>query len=155
VGAFMPLLMMFITTADAIGRKAATNIPGTYELNQYMLLTFAMLGLAYVHQKEGHVSITMVTDRMPLRTRLIMESIMSVIALFIFSLLVYQGWIEATIIMRSGASSTMLHIPDFPFKFIVSIGAFFLCLEIIFKLVDSIKQVINIKKTSPVKSGVL
>lgn len=152
VGMFVPMVMMFLTTADTIGRKVASNIPGAFELNQYMLLTFAMLGVAYVHQKGGHVNITILTERMSPRAQLVMESLMSVFALAVFSLLMYQGWKEGLVIMRAGSSSTILQIPDFPFKFLIPLGSFLLCLEIIIKLVDSISGAM--KKTNPGKSGV-
>ena len=153
VGMAILLIMMFLTTSDTVARKLASPISGTFELNQYMLVTFALLGLAYVHQRGGHVNISVLTEHMPPRTQLVLDSIMSLFALFVFSLLVWQGWIEAVVIMRAGSVSTILQIPEYPFKFLIPVGAFFLCLEILIKLVTSISRAI--KKTSQGKEVML
>ncbi len=148
VGTSMLLIMMFLTTSDAIARKLLAPIPGTYELDKYMLAIFGLLGLGYVQQVRGHVSISLLTERMPPRTQLVIDSLMTLISLLFFAVVIWWGWVEAIISVEAGTTSDILNIPLGPFKFLVSIGAFLLCLELLLTLIASVRA---IGKTSPDK----
>jgi len=143
-GMFTLLVMMLLTTFDVIGRKFfSLPIPGSYELSKYMLAVFVLLGIAYTQQMEGHVSINLVVARMPLRTQLVIDSIVTLLGLFIFSLIIWGGWVETVLTMQAGTVSDMLYIPVFPFKFLVSLGAFLVCLELLLKVIASVTEAVK------------
>jgi len=149
VGMFMLVIMMFLTTSDAISRKLFVPIPAAYELNQYMLAVFGLLGIAYVQQTRGHVSIGLLIERMPLRTQFVIGSIITFISVLVFSLVIWWGWVEGIFSMKAGTASDILRIPVFPFKLLVSVGAFLLVLELLLTLIDNIRNALS--ATSPDK----
>ncbi len=59
-----------------------------------------------------------------------------------------EGWVETTLTMQAGTVSDILHVPVFPFKFLVSFGAFLICLELLVNLVTSIRDVTKQRNTA-------
>ena len=58
VGISFIIPLMLLTTGDAIGRKFfSKTIPGTFEISEYILATFILLGAAYTQQVKGHVGL--------------------------------------------------------------------------------------------------
>jgi TRAP-type C4-dicarboxylate transport system permease small subunit len=137
VGMFLLIPMMLLTAFDVVGRALwARPIPGTVELSSYMLDVFILLGVAYTHQVKGHVRVTMLTGRLSHHKRLAVDLIAILLSLFIISLLAWQGWVVG---IEEKAVSDMLRIPQMPFKLLVGIAAFLLCLEILVDLMDTLR----------------
>jgi TRAP-type C4-dicarboxylate transport system permease small subunit len=131
-GMLLILPLMLLTSADVIGRAAwARPIPGIVELSSYMLDIFILLGLAYTQQVKGHVRVSMLTSRLPPRAQAFLEIAVTLLSLFIMALLAWQGWIVG---LEETAVSDMLRIPQRPFKLLVGLAAFLLCLELMVDL---------------------
>jgi TRAP-type C4-dicarboxylate transport system permease small subunit len=131
-GMFLILPLMLFTTADVFGRAIwARPIPGIVELSSYALDVFILLGLAYTQQVKGHVRVSMLTSRMPPRTQLFLEIVVTCLSLFIIALLAWQGFVVGS---EETAVSDMLRIAQRPFKLLVGVAAFLLCLELIVDL---------------------
>lgn len=130
--------LMFLTTADVLGRKIlAKTIPGTFELSEYLLATFIMLGAGYTHQVKGHAGVDFFTSRLSPRSRIICKIITTLLSLFIITIVIWQGWIEG---IREKAVSDMLRIPQYPFRLLVPVGGFFLWLELFFDLQETFRR---------------
>lgn len=137
-GMFLLLPMMLLTSIDVIGRATfAKGIPGTVEISEYMLAVLIFGGLAYTQQIKGHVRVSSVIARLPLRPRLIVEAGVTLLSLFIVALLVWQGW-EVGIHERT--VSDMLRIPQLPFRLLLAVGAFFLFLELLVDLGEILER---------------
>ena len=135
VGMFLLIPMMLLTVSDVVGRAAWSRpIPGAVELSSYMLAVFILLGVAYTHQVKGHVRVSMLLSRMPERISHLLDVITTIISLFIIGILAWQGWVVG---IEEKTVSDMLRVPQLPFRLLVSVAGFFLCLELIFDLVDS------------------
>jgi TRAP-type mannitol/chloroaromatic compound transport system permease small subunit len=136
-GMFLILPLMLFTTADVIGRAAwARPIPGIVELSSYVLDVFILLGLAYTQQVKGHVRVSMLTSRMPPRTQICVEIVVTLLSLFIITLLAWQGFVVG---LEETAVSDMLRIAQRPFKLLVGMAASLLCLELLVDLATALK----------------
>ena len=130
--------LMIITAADVVARDVFNHpIPGTIELSQYMLAVFILLGLAYTQQVKAHVAVSLVTSRLSYSTQLFLKLITTLIGLFIFSILAWQGLVVG---IEERTVSDMLRIPQSPFRILVAIAAFFVCLELLIDLGDSVRK---------------
>jgi TRAP-type C4-dicarboxylate transport system permease small subunit len=109
-------------------------IPGSFELSQYILAIFILLGAAYTQQVKGHVGVDFVTSRLSPRLRVACEIITTLLSLFIIAIVVWQGWVEGT--TEKGVSD-QLRIPQYPFRVLVSVGGFLLWLELLIDLFDA------------------
>jgi TRAP-type C4-dicarboxylate transport system permease small subunit len=128
--------LMLLTAGDVIGRDFFRKpIPGTFELSEYVLAVFILLGAAYTQQVKGHVGVDFLTSRLPFRARTICEILTTVLSLFIIGVVVWMGWSEG---IRERAVSDMLRIPQFPFRLLVSVGGFLLWLELWIDLIETV-----------------
>ncbi len=139
VGAVFLVPLMLITAADVLGRDVFNHpIPGTVELSQYMLAVFILLGFGYAHQVKAHVAVSIVTSRLPHHAQLILYVITTLIGLFIFSILAWQGLVVG---IEERAVSDMLRVPQYPFRILVAVAAFFVCLELLIDLGEAVKKI--------------
>lgn len=136
VGACFLIPLMIITAGDVVGRDVFNHpIPGTIELSQYMLAVFILLGLAYAQQAKAHVGVSIVTSRLPQHAQLAFRIIATLLCLFISCILVWQGWVIG---IEEKTVSDMLRVPQYPFRLIVAVAAFLMCLELVIDLEDSL-----------------
>jgi TRAP-type C4-dicarboxylate transport system permease small subunit len=141
VSGFFLIPLMIITAADVVGRDIFNHpIPGTVELSQYMLAVFILLGFAYAHQVKAHVAVSIITSRLPHHAQLILYVITTLIGLFIFSILAWQGWVVG---IEERTVSDMLRVPQYPFRLLVAVAAFLICLELLIDLGDSLKKLVG------------
>jgi TRAP-type mannitol/chloroaromatic compound transport system permease small subunit len=56
--------LMLLTMFDVIGKRFfSKTIPGTFEISEYVLATFILLGAAYTQQVKGHVGVDFLSSR--------------------------------------------------------------------------------------------
>jgi TRAP-type C4-dicarboxylate transport system permease small subunit len=138
VGAAFLIPLMVITTSDVLSRDLFDHpIPGTVELSQYLLAVFILLGVAYTEQVRGFVQVSLLTSRLPPRTQSILSILATLLSLFIFSILVWQGWAVG---IEEMTVSDILRIPQYPFRILVAVAAFLTCLELLFHLKDAARK---------------
>ena len=67
LGGLAIALMMLHVTADVVARFLfGTPIPGTITVvSHYYMIVAAFVPLAFAEQKEGHISVEVVTERLP------------------------------------------------------------------------------------------
>jgi len=141
VGMLFLIPMMLLTSGEVVGRAIWSRpIPGSMELSSYMLAIFVLLGIAYTHQVGGQVRVTMLVSRIPEKAALVLQVLTTVLSLFIIGIMAWQGWVKA---MEESTVSDMLRVPQFPFRMLVSVAGFFLFLELLLDLVDSVRKLIR------------
>ncbi len=132
------LIMMLLTTADVAGRSLFNHpIAGTYEVTAYMLSVIVLLGLGYSQQINQHVRVDIVANKFSKTGQFVLSTIFTLAATIFFSLVVWQGIVESLNAMRVKTASDILHIPSYPFQFLVAFGAFLFVIELLFKLIIS------------------
>ena len=135
VGMAMILPLMLLTFADVVLRSFFNKpIPGTFEISQYILAVFILLGAAYTQQVKGHVGVDFVTSRLSPRLRAICEIVTTLLSLFIVAVVVWQGWVVG---ITEKAVSDQLRIPQYPFKLLVAVGGLLLWFELLIDLLGS------------------
>jgi len=141
VGMFLLIPMMLLTTGDVIGRATLSRpIAGAVEISEYMLAVFILLGLAYTQQLKGHVRVSFLISQLPPRAQPAVEIITILLSLFIIFIVVWQGWVIG---IHETTVSDMLRIPQSPFKLLVAVGGFLLCLELLIDLAASTGKLVR------------
>lgn len=75
VGMALLIPLMLLTTGDVVGRSFFRKpIPGSFELSEFILAVFILLGAAYTQQVKGHVGVDFVTSRLSIRARVSVRS---------------------------------------------------------------------------------
>jgi TRAP-type C4-dicarboxylate transport system permease small subunit len=110
---------------------------GVVESSGYFLAVFILLGLGYTEQVKAHVRVTIMASRLSPRAQLILNIMTTLVSLFIFSILVWQG---LAVGIEERTVSDLLRIPQYPFRLLVAVGAFFVCLELLIDFGDSVRK---------------
>ncbi|MDI6761801.1 MAG: TRAP transporter small permease [Thermodesulfobacteriota bacterium] len=135
-GMFLLLPLMLLTTGDVIGRKFfSKTIPGSFELSEYILATFILLGVAYTQQVRGHVGVSFFTSKLSSRGQTLCQILTTFLSLVIIAVVVWQGLLKG---LEEKTVSDMLRIPQYPFRLLVSFGGFLLWIELLIDLISSI-----------------
>jgi TRAP-type C4-dicarboxylate transport system permease small subunit len=135
VGMATIIPLMLLTFADVMLRGFFNKpIPGTFELSQYILAIFILLGAAYTQQVKGHVGVDFLTSRLSPHLQALCEIVTTLLCLFIIAVVVWQGWVEG---ITEKAVSDQLRIPQYPFRVLVAVGGFLLWLELLIDLFGS------------------
>ncbi|NWF93258.1 MAG: TRAP transporter small permease [Syntrophaceae bacterium] len=137
-GSLFLIPLMVITTCEVISRDFfGRPIAGVIELSEYMLAVFILLGLAHAQQVKAHVGVSLFTSRLSSRFQLILKMVTTLLSLILFSLLAWQGW---AIGIEERTVSDMLRIPQYPFRLLVGLAAFLVCLELLIDLTETIRK---------------
>ncbi len=136
ISALAMFLLMLLTTVDVISRSFFNRpITGTYELSCYALVVMVLLGIGYVQQGNQHIAVDLFVKKLSRSGQFLMELIGTFMGLG-FSLLVsWQGWRGGLESIHNKTVSDTLHIPAYPFEFLIGLGATCLSIELIIKLV--------------------
>lgn len=144
IGQVILVLMVLLITIDVIMRYFF-NLPlkGSYELVQFMLVTIVFLGLAFVQTEKGHVSISLLTNRLSSGQNAVIRSATYFLCLIIFSLVSWRCILQAETLRAGGTASDVLSIPVFPFMWVVSFGSILICLIFLIDVIKSLDGVIS------------
>lgn len=141
VGAWFLIPLMIITAVDVVSRDVFNHpIPGTVELSQYMLAVFVLLGLAYTQQVKAHVAVSLFTSRLSPPVQLSLNILATLLCLFISLIIAWQGWVVG---IEEKTVSDMLRVPQYPFRLLVAVAAFLMCLELLMDLGDSLRKLVG------------
>ena len=144
VSSLILFLLMFLTTADVVGRYFFNKpITGTYELTGLALavLIFFSLGMAQI--KKDHIEIDFLTNKMPIKVQAGLSAITSFILFILVTLMSWQLFEFTKRIWLGNETSGDLGIPLFIFVALTGIGAILFALTF---LVDMLRSVLRVVK---------
>jgi len=136
----IPLIAVNVT-ADVIGRYFFNHpIPGALDLSELLLVVVVCFALAYTAAARGHMSVDVITSRLGPRMQAMVSVLIGLIGLPVLWLLTYYAAWEGINTYSSGLETSILHMPIYPFKFVVAIGFFALSLELTCQWLRSIER---------------
>lgn len=104
------LVMVAVTTWQVIARYVLNN-PSTIteEFVRFSLIWLSMLAAAYVAGKNGHIAITLLSDRLQERKKLVLDLVIQISFLFFAAIImVYGGLMAVTVSMAQISPSLSL-----------------------------------------------
>lgn len=137
----MLLGMMFLGAGDVIGRYLFSRpIKGAMEGSQLLMAGVSLLCWGYAQATNSHIKIDLLLVRYPARVRAIMNLAGLVLTMVVFGLIAWQSALIAVETLQQHRMLENLPLPFFPFKLMVPLGAFILCLESIIQFIHGIKE---------------
>lgn len=136
-------VLMLLTVADVTGRYLFNYpIVGTTEITEYLMVCM-LLAMAPCALKGQHVRIDLVMQFLPQKVQFILDIIFHIAALFTVAMLTWTSFKQSLTVLKYGAMSSMLKIPDFPFitVLVVSYAILFLAFGIL--LIQRIGEVVK------------
>lgn len=134
LGGILLLSMMGLTVCDVIGRYLFNApIVGATELTEILLCAVIFLGLGAVSLAQDHVTVDLLTEKMPKRSEPLREALTGLLSAVILMVVSWRIWVYADQIGGYGGQTTNLHIPLAPLGYFCAICA--LCGAIITALI--------------------
>ena len=116
-------LMMLLTSVDVIMRYIFDRpIFGAFELTEYMMSVFILLGLGYTAIKKGHVAVDVLVSRFKPGTQAVIDSITNLISIGIFCLIAWQSVVYGIFLKEEGQETSILGLPIFPLALLAGLG---------------------------------
>lgn len=146
IAAIVLATMMLLTVADVCGRYFFNKpITGTWELVGLLLVCAGTWGLAYCQVQKGHISVTVLLLRFPLRVQAIIRSVAYLFGLVGFSVICWRTLLlTKRFVSLSGSLITdTLKMPIYPFMIIMIISTGILALILIADLVHSLTEAVR------------
>jgi TRAP-type transport system small permease protein len=123
---------MLLGTANVIGRFVFNSpIIGSIEFSGIMMAGSFLLALASTQARKQHIAVTDLVNRFPPKWRQILEFAALFIGLVLFGLMTWLSSILVKTLWIQGEQIPTVRIPVAPFRILLPLGAFVLCLELI------------------------
>lgn len=137
-GALSAIFLMMALIFISVIMRALFNSPiiGDYELVQLLMVTLIGLGVAYAESIDGHIKVGLLVDRFPVKVQTVVDIIVSLIiaaVCLVVGITQYKAGIRGMTTLP--VSTSLLHIPHYPFQFLLCIGFCLWALEAFLKAV--------------------
>lgn len=139
ISAIALVLMMTHITADVIAKYVFSSpLPGTIAIvSQYYMVAVVFVPLAFAERRSGHISVEVLTERLPLKVSRPLNAGAALYSAIIFGLLTWRGLGEA--LRKTDVGSFIIEqdvrIDTWPAYFLLPIGAGLIVAALIYKLV--------------------
>ncbi len=144
VGTIWIGLLMFIIVADVVGRGVFNYpIQGVPEIVKNSIVGLTFLQISHVLKEGRHIRTTVLYDRANDTSKKIIDLVANVIGVIIFALLFYAILEPAKqAFLLKTFEGNAVRIPTFPTYLLILIGSFFMTLQFLTNIYDSL-----VKKT--------
>lgn len=123
VGITVILAMVLLVVVSVILRRVFNNpLASSYELIELMLVVVVFCAVPYTTFKVRHISISVLTSRLPVRKQKIVDSVFDLVCAVVFGLVAWRSVVHGIYILQSGRQTAILGIPYCPFVFIIAFG---------------------------------
>ena len=132
---------MFLNTANIGGRYLfRAPIRSTYELTGLFMVLMICLGWPRTTEVRGHVSVDILTSRLPDSVRRVLELIMLLIGLTSFILMTWSSILTAGQFSKANNCTDLLRIPYAPVSLLMALGAFLVSVILLFQFVHGVAR---------------
>lgn len=125
-------IMMSLTCVSVIGRYIFNSpIPDDITMNEFLMVFVVFLPLAAVQAAREHVFVTIFTEWMGNKSKVVMETFGVVLGAFIFTLMTLAVYTDFLHAYKTGAYvDGLLELPESPAKFALVVGMALLTLRL-------------------------
>ena len=137
------LAMMCIVCANVALRFMKAPILGTFEYVTLISSVLISFGLAHTMVIKGHVAVDLVMRRFSKRTQAIVDSIMSILALYVFGTVTWAVAKYAYQNFKNNVATETMEVPLYPFNFLVSFGLLIFLFVLLNEIILSITKAVQ------------
>lgn len=148
------MVLIMVVVVSNILMRVIFNRPILGTVDYVVFLTVAVISLSLAHCafQKGHIAVSFVVDRLPLKIQAVVDLAMNAAAMFFWGLCVWQIFIYANKMAANGLVSATAQIPVYPFIYLVAIGLLALSMVLLVNTVESTQRVFS-PASSNVKEG--
>lgn len=143
VAAFFIFFLMMMGVIEVIARRfLGFPIPGHIDIVEIIMVTFAMLGIAYCQREGGHVRMEILVAALRGRAMWLLELFGVIVALVLVTYLIQGSWLHFMRAWSIGDSTLDIEIPTWPSKLIAPIALSALWLRLLIQVWAYLRLVI-------------
>jgi TRAP-type C4-dicarboxylate transport system permease small subunit len=138
------MAMGLLVVVDVILRRLFNSpLSWTYEVIEVTLTVVVFFTLAYCAVQRGHISIDVLTSRLPPKSRAIVDVFGCFLGIVLFGFMAWCSIRSGIGELASHRVTGLLHIPIYPFIFVVAFGSILLALVLVAQLIHSASKVVQ------------
>jgi TRAP-type transport system small permease protein len=120
IAALLIFSMMSVTMVDVVGRYGFNRpLPGAFELTEVMLGIVIFVALPLVTLENGHITVSIVTDRLSPRARRIQGFLASVFSAVVLAFVAWRLFRHGIQLSSYGDVTVFLRMPKGPLAFLM------------------------------------
>jgi TRAP-type C4-dicarboxylate transport system permease small subunit len=148
IGGLGMLMSMFLGVADVVGTQMLNvPVPGPRELTESTMVLIVFGALTYAQIRRAHIRVEIAYLYVGPKMQAVMDVVTDIAAIIFFSLLMWQGLLEAQYSLQIGeATSGLIRFPLWPARFTLVAGTGLITLRLI---LDAIVDMGRIKSGKP------
>jgi len=140
-GSTVAMAMVLLTVTDITLRRFFNSpLPFSFELTEFLLVIVAYCYIAYTTSFGRHISVDTFTARFLKTTRNKLRTAGDFLTIILFGLIAWQNVVQGMNVLKLGTTTAILHIPKYPFQYMVAVGSALACLVLLFKVVNSLLE---------------
>jgi TRAP-type C4-dicarboxylate transport system permease small subunit len=118
ISGYAALAMTFVIVLNIIMRIVWKPLIGTYELVGIFSVVFSSFALSYAALEDGHISVSILLDKLPKHLRNVCNTIVLLMGIGIVGLMAWSGGKFALKQWHKHEMTDALYIPLSPFRFV-------------------------------------
>jgi TRAP-type transport system small permease protein len=135
-------MMMFLTFFNVAGRMALKlPVKGYFELIELSMLLMTIFAIGYTASKKGHIRVDILANYLPKKANQVLDIITFAVAFIFFVMVTWRGWVNGLDNLGDKLTSGVLHIPTYPFNFILAVGTAILAIVFLRDFLKALKEV--------------
>ncbi len=143
-GSALVMIMAFLLVVDVISRHFFNYpLPGSIELEQFMLAIVAFLGLSWAMVNNGHVRVDLLAGRLSARTKTFLECIFSLLGMCFFAIVSWQNAVRAMEAFEEQEIGMVTGVPLWPVLVVVVLGGLAITAVLLINYLKSQGQLID------------
>jgi TRAP-type C4-dicarboxylate transport system permease small subunit len=146
VGAVALFVMMITGVIDVLGRYLFLRpLQGANEIVSATLVIAATVGLGYAQLAKAHIRVTIVNDKVPPKTRAVLEAITCIVCAGGSAMITWQGYLRLVqdYMFNPRGLTEILAFPWWPFMLVFVIGFAWFVIILLVDFVKAVKEVIK------------
>ncbi|MBF9037322.1 TRAP transporter small permease subunit [Rhodobacterales bacterium LSUCC0387] len=131
------IMSTFLGVADVVGTQVLNvPVPGPRELTESTMVLIVFGALTFAQIRRAHIRVEIAYLAVGPRFRAVMDVVTDLAAIIFFSLIAWQGFLEAQYSMKIGeATSGLIRFPLWPARFTLVAGASLIILRLVLDLI--------------------
>ena len=135
------LLMMTVTCIDVVGAKVFKwRLPGAIDIVMLVQLVTISFSAAVTLIKGRHISVEFFIKLLPQRIQNVIDSIVLLLLLGLFSIIIWQLIVLGYSFQTSGEYSATIYIPYYPFAYSAALASIPVWLVLFVKFIKSLTK---------------
>jgi TRAP-type C4-dicarboxylate transport system permease small subunit len=132
------VILIMLTMVDVItGDFFHFPIKGTMEFSSFMLGTIMALGLCSAAVERRHIKVDLMMDHLPKKAQFVIDTAMLSVTSILLAIMTWANFKQAMIQIRY---TSVLNIPDRPFRLVFVVCLGFLCICTVAVIIENFRK---------------